>query len=110
MDPACPRKDQKAKDLNISTELTVTDNQVSLIFLSGEPEDGAALTLDFFHATLSTNDFSLQLTRSTNGRYQADIPAPLKGKWRVTLWPFHKEWRIQKTLAFPYAGPVKLAP
>lgn len=103
-------KDQKAKDLNISTMLTVTDSQVALNFTSGEPEDGAALTLEFFHSTLSNKDFSLQLTKETDGVYRANIPAALNGKWRVTLWPFHKEWRIKKTIAFPYSGSIELAP
>ncbi|MCY7293866.1 FixH family protein [Alteromonas sp. a30] len=103
-------RDQKAKDLNISAELNVTDSEVALHFLSGEPEEGAALTLEFFHSTLSDKDFSLQLTKETDGFYKANIPAALKGKWRITLWPYHKEWRIQKTLAFPYSGPVKLTP
>lgn len=103
-------KDQRAKDLYIRTQLTVTDSAVELTFLTGEPKDKAALTLDFFHSTMSNQDFSLQLTRDTDGVYRGVIAQALRGKWRVTLWPFHKEWRIQKTLAFPYSDTIIFEP
>lgn len=103
-------KIEKAKQLGISTLLTMTDERAILRFTSGEPEDKAALILEFFHPTLSTNDFTLLLSRNGEGLYQADLDQPIIGKWQVTLLPFHKEWRIQQTFTFPRFEPVIFKP
>lgn len=103
-------KTELARQLGISTLLTVTDESAMLRFTSGEPEDKAALTLEFFHPTLSTKDFTLLLTRNGEGLYVADLDSPIVGKWQITLLPFHKEWRIQQTFNFPRLEPIVLEP
>lgn len=101
---------QNARDLAIATSINVTDENITLRFLSGEPSDKAALTLDFFHATLSEKDTTLLLSRTPDGSYRVNLDEPLHGKWKVTLHPFHNEWKIQQTVELPSSNAILLQP
>lgn len=104
-------KTQAARKLGIVTWLTFSDGQIELRFLSGLPEEKAALTLEFFHPTLSEKDFSVLLNYSNQTQtYLASTNKNLTGKWRATLYPYHKEWRVQDTLALPQADPILFRP
>ena len=104
-------KTQAARKLGIVTYLTVSDTHIALRFLSGLPEQKAALTLDFFHPTLSEKDFTVLLNYSNQTQsYLAPISNDLSGKWRVTLHPYHREWRVQDTMAFPQADDILFRP
>lgn len=103
-------KIKAAKALNLRTELMFLDERVELRFLSEDPNKGAALTLEFYHSTQSERDFTVNLTQRADGTYQAPIEEPLSGKWRVSLHPFHKQWKIQQDITLPQSGSVPFVP
>jgi len=104
-------KTQAARKLGIVTYLSISDSQIEVSFLSGLPEEKAALTLEFFHPTLSEKDFAVLLNYSNQTQtYLAAIDQRLSGKWRATLIPYHKEWRVQGTLALPQSNPILFRP
>jgi hypothetical protein len=103
-------KIRNAKTLNIRTEITFLDNKVELRFLSEDLNQGAALTLEFYHATQSERDFSLNLTQQANGIYQAPLENALAGKWRIGLLPYHREWKVQQDFILPRSGPIIFEP
>ena len=51
------QKLQQAKILNIATKMQVFADYVEVTFISGAPDNGQALTLDFFHSTQKFKDF-----------------------------------------------------
>ena len=99
-----------AKALNLLTEITFLKDKVELRFLSHDPNNGAALTLDFYHSTQSERDFVINLTQRADGTYQAPVEKSLSGKWRVSLHPFHNKWKIQQDITLPQSGPITFAP
>lgn len=103
-------KIKAAKALNLSTEITFLDQRVELRFISQDPDKGAALTLEFYHSTQSQRDFVVNLTQRADGTYQAPLDKPLAGKWRISLHPFHNQWKIQQDVTLPQSGPVPFDP
>ncbi|MBT79195.1 MAG: hypothetical protein CL587_02245 [Alteromonadaceae bacterium] len=103
-------KVERAKKLNITTDLTIERNRVALKFHSGIPQSGAALKLTFFHVTLESLDTELLLTRDAGGVYRGTTDTVLSGKWRVSLTPLDEEWKIQNTLQLPASGIIKFNP
>jgi hypothetical protein len=104
------QKLQQAKILNISTKMQVFSDYVEVTFISGEPESGEALTLDFFHSTQKFKDFSVILLRDANGTYRAPLEENVSGKWQLSLHPFEENWKIQKVVALPQANSFALKP
>jgi hypothetical protein len=103
-------KIKAAKALNLRTEISFLDEKIELRFLSQDPNNGAALTLDFYHSTQSDKDFVINLTQRADGTYQAPIEQSLSGKWRVSLHPYHNEWKIQQDIALPQSQPILFVP
>ncbi|MBU3022848.1 FixH family protein [Aestuariibacter sp. A3R04] len=103
-------REERARKQNISTELLISGNRVALKFHSGIPEDGTALTLRFFHVTLSDRDTEILLTRDAGGVYRGLTTQPLEGKWRVSLSPLDEKWKIQNTLLLPQSSPIVFNP
>ncbi|PKG99488.1 FixH family protein [Paraglaciecola sp. MB-3u-78] len=104
------KKLEQAKILNISTKTQVFSDYVEVIFISGEPENGEALTLDFFHSTQKFKDFSVTLFRDANGVYRAPLTGDVLGKWQLSLHPFNENWKIQKVVSLPQTNPFDLNP
>lgn len=104
------QKLQQAQNLNISTKTQVFSDYVEVIFISGEPENGEALTLDFFHSTQKFKDFSVTLFRDANGVYRAPLTEDILGKWQLSLHPFNENWKIQKVVSLPQTSPFDLKP
>jgi hypothetical protein len=104
------KKLEQAKILNISTKTQVFADYVEVIFISGEPENGEALTLDFFHSTQKFKDFSVTLFRDANGVYRAPLTGDVLGKWQLSLHPFNENWKIQKVVSLPQTNPFDLKP
>lgn len=101
---------EEAKRRNISTSILFTASGVEVTINSGQLEDGAALTLDFFHATQSNKDFSVMLLKDASGRYRADIEQDVQGKWRVSLHPHDQSWKIQQTIGLPQTQAIEFNP
>lgn len=104
------QKVELAKALNISTRVQVFADSITVTFISGSPENGEALTLDFFHPTQDFKDFSVTLLRDANGTYRAPLNNALDGKWQLSLHPFKQNWKIYKVLSFPQKDAFILAP
>ena len=104
------QKVERAKVLNISTLAKVSENSISVTFVTGSPKDGQILTLDFIHATQDFKDFSVTLLRDANGNYRAPLDNNISGKWQVSLHPQDQEWKINKVLSFPQKDSFVLAP
>ena len=104
------QKLQQAKILNISTKTQVYSDYVEVAFISGAPENGEALTLDFFHSTQKFKDFSVTLLRDAKGIYRAPLSSDVVGKWQLSLHPFDESWKIQKMVSLPQANAFDLKP
>jgi hypothetical protein len=104
------KKLQQAKILNISTKTQVFADYVEVIFISGEPENGEALILDFYHSTQKFKDFSVTVLRDANGVYRAPLTDDTLGKWQLSLHPFNEDWKIQKVVSLPQKNPFDLKP
>jgi hypothetical protein len=104
------KKLQQAKILNISTKTQVFTDYVEVTFISGDPENGEALVLDFFHSTQKFKDFSVTLLRDANGVYRAPLTDDMLGKWQLSLHPFNEDWKIQKVVSLPQKNPFDLKP
>lgn len=104
------QKLEHAKTLNISTKTQVFADHVEVTFLSGVPNNGEALTLDFFHSTQKFKDFSVTLLRDANGIYRAPLTEDVLGKWKLSLHPFDENWKIQKVVSLPQTNSFDLKP
>jgi hypothetical protein len=104
------KKLQQARSLNISTKTQVFADYVEVIFITGEPENGEALILDFYHSTQKFKDFSVTVLRDANGVYRAPLTDNMLGKWQLSLHPFNGDWKIQKVVSLPQTNPFDLKP
>lgn len=103
-------KIQEAKAKNIKTRLSITPNNVSITFVSGTPESGEAIELEFFHATLVDRDFRVLLTKDAAGVYRSQINNNIKGKWKLSLHPYNQQWKIVQDFTFPANQSVDFNP
>lgn len=94
-------KIENAIALNISTKLNIQFGSVTLEFVTGAPETGQALKLDFFHVTQEFKDFTVLLTRDASGIYRNNEEYPIKGKWRIRLTPLDESWKVQTRISLP---------
>lgn len=103
-------KIEKARALDIKTQLYIEQGQIVLKFLSGAPTSGEALKLDFFHVTQEFKDFSVLLTRDASGSYRNNEDYPIKGKWRLRLTPMDESWKVQTRINLPQSQPFEFSP
>ncbi|MBT1063698.1 FixH family protein [Bowmanella sp. Y26] len=103
-------KIQHARDLGIDIRLQFSDKSVQLEFAAGKPESGAALTMYFQHPTLADKDFQLLLTQNASGVFSGALTEPMQGKWKVTLEPFDKSWRVYQDIGLPQSSPIVFRP
>ncbi|MGO4894421.1 FixH family protein [Flavobacterium sp. W21_SRS_FM6] len=103
-------KIQEAKVRQIEAHVVFSDTNVVLELVSGNVDDGAALTMDFFHSTQQFKDFKTVLLKDAAGQYKGEIEHPLQGKWRISLHPYDELWKIQQVVHLPQSTPVVLKP
>ncbi|ALS98500.1 FixH family protein [Lacimicrobium alkaliphilum] len=103
-------KVRKAEELGIATHLSIRQKKLVLEFTRSAPEQGTALKLFFQHPTLEENDFQVMLTRDSVGRYSAELPRDISGKWHLTLEPFDQQWRIYQVVGLPQQEPIVFIP
>lgn len=104
------QKLQQAKVLNIATKVQVFSDSIEVTFSSGAPENGEAITLDFYHSTQNFKDFAVTLLRDANGIYRAPLTSDVSGKWKLSLHPFDESWKIQQVIALPQTNAFDLKP
>lgn len=103
-------KIENAIALNIATTLNIQFGSVTLEFITGAPETGEALKLDFFHVTQEFKDFTILLTRDASGIYRNNEEYPIEGKWRLRLTPIDENWKVQKRISLPQQQSFKFNP
>ncbi len=103
-------KTRQARLMHLVSELSIDDEAVSLRFINGDPKGLSSLTLEFYHPTMAKRDFELTLLRTALGSYRAPLPAPISGKWRLSLHPYHQQWRIQQVVYLPSDEPILFRP
>lgn len=103
-------KIELAKELGITTLLTVEPGNIALEFVSGAPSTGEALKLDFFHVTIEDKDFEVLLTRDANGIYRSNSDNAIDGKWRLRLMPMNEQWKVQDRVTLPQAQAFRFEP
>ena len=103
-------KIEKARALNISTELSIQSANVALTFLSGAPQSGEALKLEFFHATQEAKDITILLTQDASGIYRSSEEFNIKGNWQLRLTPLDESWKVQKRVSLPQNKPFSFNP
>lgn len=94
-------KVQAAQALNIEFAFKQVDQRFELSYSSGAPEQFTALTVQFYHSTLSEKDFSMVLTADAQGIYRGELPVQDKGKWTITITPFDHSWRVSQQIQLP---------
>jgi hypothetical protein len=103
-------KIEKARTLGISTTILIEAGNIELTFVSGAPETGEALKLDFFHVTQADKDFVILLTRDASGVYRSNEEFPLLGTWRLRLTPLNEDWKIQARVTLPNSATFEFNP
>lgn len=103
-------KIELARDMGISTLLSVENGNIVLEFTGGAPSTGEALKLEFFHVTIEDRDFDVLLTRDANGLYRSNTEHDIKGKWRVRLMPLNEEWKVQDRINLPQSKAFRFEP
>lgn len=99
-----------AIELNIAFKLQIQSEHLTLEYLSGDNNNGTALLVNFYHATQSSEDFELRLTRAADGIYRAQLPKVLEGHWRVDINPFDQSWEVRQNISLPNQYPIELRP
>lgn len=94
-------KIERARQMGLEAKLHIDGNEVKLRWVAGKPTDGSALEMQFHHATLEAKDFKLMLVQDASGTYVGDAEQLLEGRWRLTLLPFHQQWKIQQSVTLP---------
>lgn len=97
----------RAHTLGVVAQLRVNDKQLVLDLASQQPLQLGALQLLFYHPTLSDRDFAINLLKDGQGQFRARLEHAISGKWRVTLQPLDKEWRLQRELALPNSSAIR---
>jgi hypothetical protein len=100
-------KYREAELRNLHASTLIAANQVVVRFEQNKTL-GANLTLEFFHNTLASGDFSIQAERSGENLYVATLPKTLQGKWNLVVSDEHKDWKLRATVMLPQQGEFKL--
>lgn len=103
-------KIQAAQNLNISFAFEQQDNQFTLAYQSGAPEQLSALTVSFYHSTLAERDFTLTLTADGQGIYHGELAHIEAGKWTITIRPFDNQWRVSQPIQLPAYRKLDIKP
>lgn len=74
------------------------------------PKELASVIVSFYHPTQVVKDINLMATMRGDGLYTANLPENMKGKWQVTIEPYNKTWKVQKTIILPTPDKVLITP
>ncbi len=103
-------KVQVAQKLGIEFEFVQNENEFTLRYASGAPQQLTALNVNFYHSTLSARDFSLVMTADASGYFRGELPSAGKGKWQITITPFDNSWRLTQSIELPAYRIIVLKP
>lgn len=102
-------KVREAQKLGMRFALKLTNNEL-IVKPIGIEKTFPLINIHFFHPTLAEKDFSLALTPDGNGYFRQSFNETIAGKWKITLTPFDKAWKIQDTISLPQAEFIDIIP
>jgi len=102
-------KIKQAQKLGINFILKSSDNKL-VIRPTGIEKKFPFLTVNFYHPTQESKDFSLKLTPDGKGDFRHLFASPVTGKWRITLSSYKNNWRIEKIVSLPQSDFIQIKP
>ncbi|MCI2284524.1 FixH family protein [Colwellia sp. MSW7] len=102
-------KVKQAQKLGMRFGLKLHNNEL-VIKPTGIEKSFPVLNITFFHPTLENKDFNLTLTPDGNGYFRHQFDHDLSGKWKITITPFEKTWKIQDTISLPQRDYIDIIP
>lgn len=98
-----------AQKLGMKFGLKLSDKEL-VIKPEGIEKVFPLIDINFFHPTQEEKDFHLSLTPDGNGHFRHTFDEDIKGKWRVTLSSFEKNWKIHNTIYLPQSEFIEIVP
>lgn len=92
---------------NLDANILVAGNRAVIRFAENAVL-GDSIHLDFYHPTLSAQDFAVDAERSGALLYVATLPFTPEGRWRLTVSDDTQEWRLRANLVLPAEQEIKL--
>ncbi len=92
---------------NMDARILVAGNRAVIRFTENQVL-GDKIHLDFYHPTLSAQDFAVDAERSGELLYVATLPKTPNGRWRLTVSDDSEEWRLRANLTLPSEQEIKL--
>ena len=86
-------REEAARRLGISAEVTVTAGRVRVRLQGQQPE---VLFVHLAHATRAGHDVRIRLTASAGGLYEGEVGPLPRGRWRVVIEDPGSTWRIAR--------------
>lgn len=104
-------RDLAARDLGLNASLLSLGRELQLEL---RHDEGAAdydyLVLKLYHPTLEARDRIAQLRRVGPGKYTAQVPGNIDGRWYLELNSPSNEWRLQGEAFLPAENQLHLKP
>ncbi|HEY9119058.1 MAG TPA: FixH family protein [Marinobacter sp.] len=102
-------RDQAAKDLGLSAEMTFNERKVTLSMGTAKGyADYPYLVLNLFHPTLADRDRTIQFQSIGHGEYAANLNQPISGRWYFDLRGPDNNWRLKGESSLPSPRPLTL--
>lgn len=86
-------REEAARRLGISAEVTVTADRVRVRLQGQQPE---VLFVHLAHATRAGHDVRIRLTSSAGGIYEGEVGPLPRGRWRVVIEDARSTWRLAR--------------
>ncbi|MFD2230501.1 FixH family protein [Alkalimarinus sediminis] len=103
--------DNKAKDLNLSASMLVTETGRVAVTLSGSlPSAPSFLTLKMLHPTIDGRDIEIKLLPEPGDTFSTQLETPISGKWYVDIVDHDGTWRLKGKTALPSTTATILSP
>lgn len=104
-------RDIAARDLGMQASLLSSGRELILDLSSDRgPSSYDYLVLKLYHPTLESRDRTAQLRNMGDGRYSAQIPGNVDGRWYMELSGPTGEWRLQGEGFLPAENQLQLKP
>ncbi len=104
------KRDQKAADLGLTAQLTISDQEIEITLSNPEiiPRD-QLLRLRLLHPTLADGDMEIMLV-SNGDHYRATFEGSIEGKRYLQLSDQQDVWRLKGESWLPRTDPILLQP
>ncbi|MFC3031249.1 FixH family protein [Pseudoalteromonas fenneropenaei] len=103
-------KFDKAKALYLHGDLDVTTSRIVFKFTKGDASQVTALKASFYHRTIKSHDFAVNLLKNANGEFSTSVEHYEPGAYTIFLEPMDGSWKLKENLLLPTATTVSIAP